>query len=96
MANLHALGETDPALSLELARQGNARFPSGPGAAERAWIVCKALTNLERFDEAHEEAEVMVKRYPGTPWAMDVTRHILVNPGTHPAERGYGKRYELE
>lgn len=96
MRQLHDLGETNPLLSLKLAREGNARFPQGPGAAERGWIICKALTNLERFDEAREEAKVMVKQFPGTSWAMDLTAHILIHPGTHPSERGFGKKYELE
>lgn len=96
MARLHELGETDPALSLELAREGNARYLQGPGAAERGWVICKSLTNLERFDEAREEAKKVVKQFPGTSWAMDVTAHILIHPGTHPSERGSGKKYELQ
>ncbi len=96
MAKLHELGELNPTLSVQLAREGNERYPSGAGAAERGWIICKSLTNLERFDEARAEAKLMVQQYPGTSWANDVTKHILINPGTHPTERGYGKKYELE
>jgi hypothetical protein len=96
MAKLRDLVETDPARALELAREGNSRFPTGEGAAERGWVICKALTNMERFNEARDEAKGMVRKFPGTSWAMDVTKHILINPGTHPSERGYGKQYELE
>jgi hypothetical protein len=38
----------------------------------------------------------MVDTYKDTPWALDVERHLLVNPLTHPSERGYGRQLELE
>lgn len=96
MTKLHALGQSDPEQSIQLARDGNRRFPKGSGASERAWIVCKSLTNLARFDEAREEAKQMVKDYPGTSWTMDVIKHILIQPGTHPAQRGHGQQLEGE
>ncbi len=80
MAKLHELGETNPEASLALARQGNAQFPDSPDAPERGWIVVKALTNMRRFDDAHAEAESMVRQYRGTSWANDVERHVLVVP----------------
>ncbi len=48
-----------------------------------------AISSL--FDGAHP-----FQKFPGTTWANDITEHLLINPGTHPAERGYGKKYELE
>lgn len=96
MAKLHALGQADPEQSIRLARDGNRRFPKGSGASERAWIVSKSLTSLARFDEAREEAKKMVKEYPGTSWTMDVIKHILIQPGTHPSQRGYGQQLEGE
>jgi hypothetical protein len=80
MAGLHALGETDPALSLRLAAEGNARFPDSPDAPERAWIVVKSLVNLERFDEARVAGRLMVGKYPNDSWSLDVQRHLLSNP----------------
>lgn len=80
MQNLDRLGESDPAVSLRLARDGNARFPRSADAAQRAWIVVKALVNMKRFEEAKNEASVMVDKYRGTTWAADVARHLLVNP----------------
>jgi hypothetical protein len=80
MAKLHVLAQTDPEASLELAREGNARFPDSPDAPERGWIVVKSLTNMRRFDEARDEAKIMVARYRGTSWATDVERHVLVHP----------------
>ncbi|MGA2449841.1 MAG: hypothetical protein ABTD50_14265 [Polyangiaceae bacterium] len=80
MAQLHGLAQTNPEASLQLAREGNARFPDSPDAPERGWIVVKALTNMRRFDEARDEAKIMVARYRGTSWATDVERHVLVHP----------------
>lgn len=80
MEKLRALGATDPPQTIALARDGNKRFPDSADAPERAWMVVKSLTNMENFKEARDEAEVMVKQYPGTSWALDVQRHLLSNP----------------
>jgi hypothetical protein len=80
MSTLRELGDSQPQRSLELARDGNARFPGSPDAAERAWYVCKSLVNLENFRDARDEARRMVAAFPNTPWALDVQRHLLTNP----------------
>jgi hypothetical protein len=80
MARLHELGETNPPLSLQLAREGNARFPNSADAPERAWIVVKSLVNMAQFKEAQAEARIMVAKYPNDPRALDVQRHLLTNP----------------
>jgi hypothetical protein len=80
MARLHQLKETDPPLSLRLAREGNTRFPDSPEAPERTWIVVKSLVDLHRFDEARAEARSMVAKYPNDSYAADVQRHLLSNP----------------
>jgi hypothetical protein len=80
MSTLRELGDSEPQRSLDMAREGNLRFPDSPDAAERTWYVCKSLVNLENFYDAREEAKVMVAKYPGTSWASDVQRHLLVNP----------------
>ena len=77
MVRLHQLGETDPPLSLRLAREGNARFPNTPAAPERAFVVVKSLVDMTRFKEAQEEARLMVKNYPNDPHTFDVERHLL-------------------
>ncbi len=87
MEHLHALGESDPASSLQLAKRGNERFGGTTDAAERAWIVVKSLVNMGRFDEARAEAAAMVQTYRGTSWAADVERHLLVNP-LYPVDDG--------
>jgi hypothetical protein len=80
MVRLHQLGETNPPLSLELAREGNARFPHGPDAPERAFIVVKSLVDMGRFKEAQQQARLMLKNYPHDPHTLDVERHLLSNP----------------
>ena len=80
MSTLRELGDSQPQRSLEMAREGNLRFPDSPDAAERTWFVCKSLVNLQNFYDAREEAKAMVAKYPGTPWASDIQRHLLVNP----------------
>jgi TolA-binding protein len=80
MVRLHQLAETDPPISLELAREGNARFPHSPEAPERAFIVVKSLVDMGRFKEAQQEARRMLKDYPNDPHTLDVERHLLSNP----------------
>ena len=80
MVRLHQLAETDPPLSLELARRGNARFPHSPDAPERAFIVTKSLVDMGRFKDAQQEARRMLKDYPNDPHTRDVQRHLLSNP----------------
>ena len=80
MAVVRGLGAEDAEHALQLAREGNARFPNSPDAAERSWTIVKALTTLQRFHEARDEAQLTVQRYPGTTWAQDVERHLLVHP----------------
>jgi hypothetical protein len=80
MIRLRSLEGTNPSLTLRLAREGNQRFPDGADAPERAWMVAKSLADMQRFKEAHDEAETMVKKYPGTSWSLDLQRHLLSNP----------------
>jgi hypothetical protein len=80
LEKLHDLAASDPALSLRLAKQALARFPDSPDAPEFEWYVVRSLSNLARFDEARDEAHIMLKKYPGTSWSNDVQRHVLSNP----------------
>ncbi|HVV53426.1 MAG TPA: hypothetical protein VHO06_27460 [Polyangia bacterium] len=80
MVKLHQLAETNPPLSLELARRGNARFPHSADAPERAFIVVKSLVDMGRFNEAQQEARRMLKDYPNDPHTNDVERHLLSIP----------------
>jgi hypothetical protein len=84
MSKLRDVADSAPLVALALAREGNQRFPDSPDAPERAWWVCKSLVNLTDFDEARVEARAMVLRYPGTPFTLDIERHLLINPGGPP------------
>ena len=96
MSAIRELGAADPARALELAREGNRRFPNGADAAERTWTICKSLAALGRFSEAQQEARRMVQQYPDTTWASDVKRHLLTQPLEDPGQRGYGRSSELD
>jgi hypothetical protein len=80
MDQLRELLIKDPELGLKETREALEREPDGPNAAEQTSMVVKALVGLGRFDEARREAEVMVKKFPGTRWAEDVERHVLTHP----------------
>jgi hypothetical protein len=96
MSAIRDLGASDPARALELARDGNRRFPKSADAAERSWTICKSLAALGRFSDAQVEARLLVHQYPDTTWAGDVTRHLLTQPLEDPSQRGYGKSSELD
>lgn len=74
MAELRAVKERDAKQALELAREGNRRFPNSPESAERASIAIHALNELGFRSEARGEAEEMVNRYPDGPWVREVER----------------------
>ena len=96
MDTLRELRHADPNLTLQLAREGNQRFQNSPDTAERSWFIVKALSDLGRHDEARFEGRALVDEFWETRWAQDVYRHLFVNPATHPFERGYGKKLELD
>jgi hypothetical protein len=87
IATLHDLAASDPPQSLKLAREARARFPDSPHAPEFEWNVVKALANMDRYEEAAQEARGMLEKYPGNPLSVDVEHHLLHHPpnppGTH-------------
>jgi hypothetical protein len=74
MRFLRSAREGDLGLAVELAREGNRRFPGSPSAPERASILIHALAELGRASEARGEAEDMVNRYPDTDWVREIER----------------------
>jgi|HubBroStandDraft_6_1064221.scaffolds.fasta_scaffold14787_4 hypothetical protein len=80
MTKLHDLAASDPPLSLRLARDACDRFPDSPNAPEFNWNLVKALFNMGRVEEARQEAQVMVSKYPGNYFAADVDHHLLNHP----------------
>lgn len=79
-AEMHALEETSPERALDLARQGQALWPSGSRAAEFAATEVKCLYRLGMPSEGRGAAEAMVNKYLGSPWALEVERQT----GAHP------------
>lgn len=94
MTELRDLLRVSPGRALELARSGSERFGDSADAAERSWVIVKALSELGRHDEARAEGKRLLERHRDTRWGEDVYRHLFVNPPTHPSERGYGKALE--
>src|SRR5688572_8451238 len=60
MNTLRELRRSDPNLILQLAREGNQRFKGSAGTAERSWFIVKALSDLDRHDEARVEGRLLV------------------------------------
>lgn len=85
MQQLRDLLALEPARALERARQQLRESPAGPNAAERAWIVVRALDQLGRHREAQLEARAMLARYPNNRWTDDAERHTLVYPLDQPS-----------
>jgi hypothetical protein len=82
MTQLRLVEDSDSALALELAREGNRLFPESPAAAERAAVIVKSLAREGKLSESRGEAEVMVNRYAGTSWAALVEQHTGAHPHT--------------
>lgn len=74
MRVLRSARGNDPGLAVELAREGNRRFPTSPDAPERASILIHALTDQGHASEARGEAEDMVNRYPDSAWVHEIER----------------------
>ena len=74
MSLLRSARDNDPALAIELAREGNRRFPGSPDAPERASVLIHALAEQGHPSEARGEAEDMVNRYPDSAWVREVER----------------------
>lgn len=74
MTLLRSANGNDPALALDLAREGNRRFPESPDAPERTALLIHALADLGRSSEARGEAEHMVNHYPDSHWVRQIER----------------------
>jgi hypothetical protein len=74
MRELRSARGNDAALAVELAREGNRRFPASPDAPERTSILIHALSDQGLKSEARGEAEDMVNRYPDSRWVQEIER----------------------
>ena len=62
------------ALAIQLAREGNRRFPDSALAPERQSILIHSLADNEQRSEARGEAEHMVNHYPDSDWVREIER----------------------
>ncbi len=74
MARLRVAAESNPALAISLAREGNRRFPRGADVAERTSILIHALSATGQSMEARGEAEQMVNDLPDSAWVREIER----------------------
>jgi hypothetical protein len=74
MARLRSIKDSNAAAAIEIARDGNRRFPDSADAPERHSILIHALANAEQRSEARGEAEQMVNHYPDSEWVREVER----------------------
>jgi len=74
MARLRVAAGSDPALAVQLARDGNRRFTDSPEAPERTSILIHALAGQDLSMEARGEAEEMVNHYPDSEWVREIER----------------------
>ena len=73
MARLHdARNSGNQPLAIQLARDGNRRFPDSANAPERHAIMIHALADNEQRNEARGEAELMVNHYPDSHWVQEI------------------------
>ncbi len=76
--------DSNPSQALELAREGEERFPTGAHADERAFLKMRALVNLGRIAPARDEADAFLARHPDSPYAERVYRLTGVHPRPPP------------
>jgi hypothetical protein len=72
MTRLRSAADADPALAIDLAREGDKRFPGSADAPERSSILIHALARQGRASEARGEAEAVVNEYPDSVWVREI------------------------
>ena len=72
MERLRGAKDEDPAVAIQLAREGQRRFPGGGDAPERASILIHLLASQGKVSEARGEAEDMVNHYPDSSWVREI------------------------
>jgi hypothetical protein len=80
LAKINELGPSNLPLTVQLAREAAARFPDSPRAPEFEMNLAKALLHMGSVEEAREEARIMLKKYPDSPFTREVEHHLLTNP----------------
>jgi hypothetical protein len=70
----HARAAGQHLLAIQLAREGNRRFPDSSSAPERHSTLIHALADNEQRSEARGEAEFMVNHYPDSAFVREIER----------------------
>ena len=74
VAHLREISEGNPGRAVELADEGNRRFPRGLLHQERESIAIRALVRLGRRNEARARAQLLLDGYPRGPFSAQVRR----------------------
>lgn len=72
--------DVHPEAAVALADEGEARFPSGPHADERAFLKMRALVHLGEIGVARAAAAQFFERHPESPLGRDVFRLTGMRP----------------
>jgi hypothetical protein len=84
MAQLRDAVDADPARAVELAEDGERRFPDARVADERRFLKLRALVHLGDIPRARVEAEEFFEAHPDSPLGRDVYRLTGVRPRPTP------------
>lgn len=87
LARLRVEADAHPALGVQLADEGERRFPGGPHAPERAYLKMRALVHLGDIGAARDAAAEFFKRHPRDPLGQYVWRLTGMRPKPSPFPR---------
>jgi hypothetical protein len=83
MDKLRANVEMEPQVTVDLADEGEKRFPESTMREEREAMAIRGLINLQKIGSARGRAELFLKRYPDGPFTAYVQNMtgVHVTPG---------------
>jgi len=83
MDKLRANVEMEPQVAVDLADEGEKRFPESTQREEREAMAIRGLINLQKIGSARGRAELFLQRYPNGPFTAYVQNMtgVHVTPG---------------
>jgi hypothetical protein len=75
---------SDPQTAVNLADEGEQRFPDSPLREEREALAIDALINMQKMGSARGRADLFLRRYPNGKYAA----HVGNMTGVHPTPSG--------
>jgi hypothetical protein len=87
IASVRAEVDVHPAIAVQLAEEGDRRFPDGRHAPERAYLKMRALVHLDDIVAARDAATAFFERHPNDPFGEYVWRLTGVRPRPSPFAR---------